>query len=135
MNALKPTADKIRLRQFGLIMGAMLVLFFGLLIPWIWDLGLPVWPWIAAAVFVGLGLAAPGALGPIYWVWMKIGDVVGWINQRLILGVLFFGIFLPMGLVMRSLRKDPMSRRFDRNAQSYRVRSRQPKMENLERPF
>jgi hypothetical protein len=135
MNALKHTADKTRLRQFGLIMGAMLVLFFGLLIPWIWDLGLPVWPWAAATVFVLLGLAAPGALGPVYSVWMKIGDVVGWINQRLILGVLFFGIFLPMGLVMRSFRKDPMSRRLDSNAQSYRVRSRQPKMENLERPF
>jgi hypothetical protein len=135
MNALKHTTDKTRLRQFGLIMGAMLVLFFGLLIPWIWDLGLQGWPWAAATVFVGLGLAAPGALGPIYSVWMKIGDVVGWINQRLILGVLFFGIFLPMGLVMRSFRPDPMSRRLDRNAQSYRVRSRQPKIENLERPF
>jgi len=135
MNAVKPTVGKTRLRQFGLIMGAMLVLFFGLLIPWIWDLGLPLWPWAAAAVFVGLGLASPGALGPIYSVWMKIGDVVGWINQRLILGVLFFGIFLPMGLVMRSFRTDPMSRRLDSNAQSYRVRSRQPKIENLERPF
>lgn len=135
MNPTQSIVDKPRLRQFGLIMGAMLVVFFGLLIPWIWDLSLPVWPWIAAAVFAALGLAAPGMLRPVYAVWMKFGDAIGWLNQRLILGLMFYGLFLPMGLAMQLLRKDPMARKLDRDARTYRVPSRQPKKENLERPF
>jgi len=135
MNPAEYTVDKSRLRQFGLIMAAMLVLFFGLLVPWLWDLAPPAWPWFASATFVALGLVAPGTLKPVYSVWMKFGDVVGWVNQRLIMGVLFYGIFWPMGLVMRLFREDPMARKLDENTPSYRVPSQQPKRENLERPF
>lgn len=123
-----------QLRQFGLIMAGMITLFFALLIPWIWGIALPLWPWVVAGVFAAVALIAPGLLKPVYQVWMKIGHVLGWINTRLILGIVFFLIFVPVGLVMR-LMKDPMRRKLHEPVESYRVESKQPVTENLERPF
>lgn len=128
-----PMDDKA-LRQFGLIMAGMIAVFFGLLIPWIWDFSSPSWAWIVAAVFLLLALAWPRGLAPVYKVWMKIGAVLGWINTRLILGIVFFLIFVPFGLVMR-LFKDPMRRRLHQPVDSYREPSSQPQTKNLTRPF
>lgn len=52
---------------------------------------------------------------------MHIGHVLGAINTRIILGTLFFLVITPTGLLMLLLGKDPMARRFDQEARSYRV--------------
>lgn len=122
------------LRGFGLLMAAMLLLSFGLLIPWLWGLAWPLWPWLAALAFAGLGVGRPRALLPVHRAWHRIGLVVGWINARLLLALVFFVIMLPIGLVMRRF-SDPLSRRFDADAASYRVPSAQPKTVNLDKPF
>ena len=71
-------------------------------------------------------LLLPRSLGPVYRVWMAIGQILGWINTRLILGVLFYGLFTPMGLAMRLLGKDAMRRKLEGDSDSYRV-VRQPR--------
>jgi hypothetical protein len=52
---------------------------------------------------------------------MTLGHVLGWINTKIILGVVFYGLFTPMGLVMRLLGNDPMRQRLEPEAASYRV--------------
>ncbi len=42
--------SRTELRNFGLLMGAMLIAFFGLLIPLLWVLSWPLWPWIAGSL-------------------------------------------------------------------------------------
>lgn len=123
------------LRSFGLIMGGMISVFFGLLIPWIWDLKWPMWPFIVAAAFVLVALAAPKLLTPIYHVWMKIGQVLGFINTRIILGLVFFTIFFPFALALKLLGKDPMARKLDAKIKSYRVKSKLPDADHLRRPY
>ena len=124
------------LRNFGLIMAGMIVLFFGGLIPWIWDIRpWPRWPWLLAGVFATTGLLLPAVLGPVYRAWMKLGAGLGWVNSRIILGIVFYGFVLPMGLVMRLFGKDPMRRKLDSNQVTYRVPSKQPPRDQLERPF
>lgn len=127
-------ATRAELRQFGLIMAAMLILFFGGLIPWIWGWAWPVWPWIAAALFASAALVFPRGLGPIHWLWLRIGFALGWINSRIILDIAFFGMILPIGLLLR-LFHDPMAKRLEPNLQTYRRPSKQPVNENLEKPF
>lgn len=122
------------LRKFGLVTAAMLVLFFDILIPWIWGIALPVWPLIAASVLILMALLAPKTLGPVYIVWMKFANVLGWVNTRIILGVIFYVIFMPVGLIVRTV-SDPMRRKSNDDANSYREESRQPKVENMERPY
>jgi hypothetical protein len=127
--------DRKQLRQFGLVMAGGLTLIFGLLIPWLWDHSFPLWPWIAGAVFAGAGLAIPSALAPIFRVWMKIGHGLGWINTRIILGLVFFVIFMPVALVLGIFHKDPMTRRFEPERRSYRIPSTAPPPKQMERPF
>jgi len=75
--------DKKTLREFGFVFAGGLVVFFGLLIPWIfdkpwvWQEGGARWPWVGAAVFAGTGLILPQALRSIYLLWMKIGHALG----------------------------------------------------------
>ncbi len=129
-----PKLTPAELRKFGLVTAAMVLVFFELLIPWIWDLDWPIWPLIVAGILVLFALIAPAALGPFYKVWMKFAEILGWINTRIILGFIFYVFFLPFGLVMR-LFNDPMRRKLDDTQNTYRVISKSPKTENLEKPF
>jgi hypothetical protein len=127
--------DKQELRKFGLVFAGMFILIFGLLLPWIWDKSSPMWPWIVAAVFVAAALLVPMALGPVYRLWMKIGHVLGWINTRIILGVMFFLIFAPVALLLRLLGKDMLKQRLDTSATTYRIASEQLPRDRMERPY
>ena len=130
-----PAPDRQELRSFGLIFATGLVLIFGLLLPWLAEKPWPSWPWIVAAGFAGCALVLPQALKPVYFLWMKIGHVLGWINTRIILGVVFFIIFAPVALLLRLLGKDPMHRRLDAQTSTYRVNSEKPPRERMERRF
>jgi Saxitoxin biosynthesis operon protein SxtJ len=113
------------LRKFGLIVGG-LFLVIGLW-PLVWrGEGLRLWALGFGGLLVSLGLLAPAVLDPLFKVWMKVGHVLGWINTRIILGILFYGLITPMGLVMRLFGWDAMRRMLVRDAQTYRV-VRQPR--------
>ena len=122
------------LRKYGLVTGAMLILFFDLLIPWIWGIAMPKWPLIAAAILAAMALIFPASLRPVYTVWMRFAEALGWVNTRIILSVIFFLLFFPVGMIMR-LFNDPMRRKLDESADSYRIPSNPPKPENMERPY
>jgi len=130
-----PVLDRSGLRKFGFTTGAIVIVLFGFLLPWIFSLKWPTWPWFLAAVFFIIAAAAPLALNPFYKVWMRFGLIMGWINTRIILFIIFFGIFFIVGLIMRVFRRDPMSRRVEKDSASYRVASTQQAKEHLERPY
>ena len=123
------------LRKFGLITGAIVIVLFGLLLPWVFDYSWPVWPWVFAGISCFWGLVHPDSLFIIYRAWMKFGHIAGWINTRIILGIMFFAIFFPAGLLMRIFAKDPMARKLDDAAQSYRVASEIPEKDHVERLY
>jgi len=111
---------KKRLRSFGLTVGGIF------LVIGMWPLmrrGLDVrlWAMILGGVLVLPGLIMPTILRQPYKYWMKLAHVLGWINTKVILTVMFYVVFTPAAFVMRLLRKDPMNRRFDPNADTYRV--------------
>jgi len=123
------------LRSFGLIFATGTLLIFGLLLPWLLDKPWPTWPWVVAGVFSITGLLLPQLLRPVYWLWMKFGAVVGWINTRLILGITFVLFFIPVALAFRMLGKDPMRRKLEPSASSYRINSERLPRERMEKPF
>lgn len=131
--AIAPTPPE--LRTFGLLFSGLLCLFFGLLLPWLWGFGLPVWPWPVAALLVVGALLKPVLLAPLYQVWMKIAAVLGWINTRLLMVIIFYGMILPVGLVMRLGGRDALARRFDPQAATYRIERTPPPPDHLRRPF
>jgi hypothetical protein len=129
------TMSKKSLREFGLVTAGMIALVFGLLIPWIWDAAWPLWPWILAVLLGTISLVMPNILQPVHHWWMKLAHVLGWINTRILLSLVFFLILSPIALILRLLGKDPMHRKFDPAEQSYRVESKTPPENHMERPF
>lgn len=118
-------ADSKELRNFGLIVGGIF-LVIGLW-PLVWrGEGMRMWAVGLAGLLIPLGLLVPTVLAPVFRVWMKVGHVLGWINTRIILGILFYGLITPMGVVMRLFGWDAMRRVLVRDAQTYRV-VRQPR--------
>jgi F0F1-type ATP synthase assembly protein I len=127
--------NKQELRKFGLTTGAIVAVLFGLLLPWLFDHVWPTWPWVVAAALWIWAILLPATLEPVYHGWMKVGHVLGWINTRIILGVMFYTVFFLVGLIMKVLGNDPMSRKIDKAAISYRVVSRPRNKNHVERPF
>jgi hypothetical protein len=123
------------LRTFGLVTGAVFVGLFGLALPWLRRATLPRWPWIVAVPLILLALAAPGALRGVYRIWMRFGRVLGAVNSRIILAILFFLVITPAGLVMRLLGRDPLARQFDQDAASYRLPAEPNEVSSMEKPF
>lgn len=123
------------MRQFGLILSAGLMGLFGGLFPLIFGREIAAWPWIVGSLILIPTLIMPRALKILYLPWMKFGAVMGWINTRIILGVIYFVLITPIGLVMRLCGHDPMRRRYDPNLKSYRRISEQRSIQHMERPF
>src|SRR5688572_28637161 len=130
-----PELDRKGLRDFGLLTGAIFAALFGVLFPWLFERSWPVWPWVVLALLGGIGLLAPLALKPIYKVWMRLGLLLGRVTTPLILGIVFFLIISPIGLVRRLKRTDAMARSFDEQAPSYRVPTSAKPTNHFERPF
>lgn len=123
------------LRKFGLVTGVIVAVLFGLLLPWIFNYSWPTWPWIVSGISCFWGMAHPGSLFVVYRMWMKFGHIAGWINTRIILGIMFYFIFFPTGILMRLISKDPMARKLDSTAESYRIVSESLDKNHIERPF
>lgn len=129
------TLDAAGYRKFGLVSSAIMVVLFGLAIPWLFSFNFPRWPWIFAGVLVGWALLLPTTLKPVYIGWMKFGNMMNWINTRILLGIVFYGLILPMGLVLRVFGKDPMKRQLSDSITSYRVESQKEAKDNVEHPY
>jgi hypothetical protein len=130
-----PELDRKGLRDFGLVTGAILAVIFGLFFPWLLDRPTPRWPWVIAGVLGIMGLAAPMALRPIYTGWMKFGLFMSRITTPIIMGAVFYMVVSPIGLILKILGKDQLSRRLDKAATTYRVTSASAPSKRLEKPF
>ena len=73
----------------------------------------------ASAGFLLLGLILPVVLKPIQKVWMILALLLGWIMTRVILSVMFFLLFFPIGHVAKLFGKDLLGLKFDPEAESY----------------
>jgi hypothetical protein len=130
-----PELDRKGLREFGLMTGAVVVAIFGLFFPWLLELNWPVWPWIIAAPLWSLALVYPLWLRRVYRGWMRFGLLASRVMTPLVLGIVFFGMILPIALIWRLTGNDPMRRSLDPNQKSYRVQSIKSPKEKLEKPF
>jgi hypothetical protein len=123
------------LRNFGFISGAFVAILFGLLLPWFFAHSIPLWPLMFSATLSASALLHPPLLAPVYKCWMIVGQTLGWINTRIILGVIFYILLLPIGLMMRLFGKDPMARKLNREEISYRILCPPKNIQQVKEPF
>lgn len=103
-------AVRDRERSFGLSVGAVCGLLAGVS-AWRGHT-LPA----AGLGFVAVGLIVPALLRPLLLrrpstVWWRFAEALAWVNGRVLLSLLFFGLLTPLGCVMRLGGWDPMHRR------------------------
>ena len=55
-----------------------------------------------------LGILRPALLLYLYIAWMKLGHILGWVNSRIILGLVFLIVLIPISIVMKSIGHDPL---------------------------
>jgi hypothetical protein len=77
------------------------------------------WSLVVAGGFLGVALIRPALLAPAKRLWLAFGLLLHRVSSPLVLGVLFFLLFMPMGLLMKALGKDPLRLRWDSSASSY----------------
>lgn len=126
---------KDNLRRFGLITGLMVAVVFGLLLPWISQFHYPVWPWGVGLFLAGWALISPLSLRYLYTSWMRLAEILGWINSRIILAVAFYFLFFPISIVLRLVGHDPLQRKFDKATDTYRILSKHRDSNHLRRPY
>ena len=127
--------DRAGLRRYGLMMSSVIALLFGLALPWLLSRPWPICPWVLAAAFLLAAMLAPSALAPVYNAWMRLGLMLGWINSRIILSVLFFLIITPTGWLLRLFGKDPMQRQRQPQQSSYRTPSKATRPDHMNHPY
>jgi hypothetical protein len=104
-------------RAFGIVFA---VVFLAIaIVPWLFGGSFRLWSLGVAAVFGVIAFAAPGVLAPLNRVWLKFGLLLHRIVSPVVLGIMFFLVVTPIGLLMRMLGKDPLRLRFDRGASTY----------------
>jgi hypothetical protein len=116
----KPTTGKKELRSFGLLVGAVFTVIG------VWPLllrgdALRLWAIGLGGVLILLGGISPGVLAPVHTVWVRVGHALGWINTRILLGLVFYGLVTPIGILFRLMRKDVMRQAVAHDSPTYRM--------------
>ena len=109
--------EKSDWQKFGIIIGLILLIIAGFLFSKENE---------SFQIFLAFGLAffsasitIPFILKPIYWLWMFLGTIFGWVMTRLILSILFYTVFTPIGLILKLFGKQFLDLRWDKSKESY----------------
>lgn len=111
-------------RSFGLVMGAA----FAILALWPLASGglVRMWSAYVAIAFAILAVLRPAVLHGANRLWARLGLLMGVVVSPVVLGVLFYLVFAPMGLAMRAFGKDPLRLALDRDATTYWIEREPP---------
>jgi hypothetical protein len=85
-----------------------------------------IWFVIISLIFLILGLLNSKILSPLNQFWFKFGIFLGKMISPLIMGIIFFLMVTPIGLIMRLLGKDLLNLKYNVN-KSYWVEKKGPK--------
>ena len=111
-------AESKRLRSFGLLVGGILTLLGAW--PALFRHAPPrLWLIVPGVLLAAAGAALPSSLKHPYRAWMGLAHVLGWVNTRILLFVIFYVVLTPLAFVRRRMGKDSMRRRFDPNLDTY----------------
>ena len=116
--------NKTTNRSFGI------VFFIVFLIVSLWPLlnneQIRYWVLFISILFLILGIINSKVLTPLNKIWFKFGLFLGKIISPFVMGIIFFLVVTPIGLLMRIIKKDLLNLRFNKN-KSYWIEKGGPK--------
>lgn len=104
-------------RSFGIVFAVVFAIIA--LFPLLFGGALRWWSVVIALAFLALALLAPATLAPLNRIWMRFGLLLHKIVSPIVLGIMFFLVVTPIGLLMRATGKDPLRLRPDKSARTY----------------
>ena len=112
-------------RSFGLVFFVvfLIIAFYPLLN----DKSINTWSLIVSLIFLTLGLINSKLLNPLNKVWFKFGLFLGKIISPIIMGLIFFLVVTPIGLLMRFFGKDVLNLKLNKKKSSYWIEKGGPK--------
>ena len=119
--------DEIKIgsnRSFGIVFFVVFLLIT--LYPLTYAGEIRIWSLIISIIFLILGLLNSKILAPLNKIWFKFGILLGKIVSPMIMGVIFFLVVTPIGLIMRLLGKDVLNLKYNKN-KSYWIEKNGPK--------
>lgn len=130
----RPVATLKEIRSFGFFLSLLVVLIFAGLMPWLFNQSIFLWPFVVSTVTALLALLAPSTLRPLHSLFIKLGTLLGFTNTRILLFIIFFGLFLPVSIIMWLVRRDILGRK-PSTVDSYRKPSQPRLRDHFERPY
>ncbi len=107
------------LREFGFLIVFGFPFFLGWLLPFLSGHLFRYWTlWISIPILI-FTIFSPKSLIYVYKFWMFLGQILGWVNSRIILGLIYVAVLQPIALFMCILRYDPLRKNQNSN-DSYR---------------
>ena len=89
----------------------------------------------AASIFLLITLIRCDALLPLNKLWMRFGFLLGMIVSPIVLGIIFFGLFTPIAMLMRLGGRDELRLKFRQKASHWITRSEPIKSESFKHQF
>ena len=99
-------------RSFGIVFFIVFLLIA--LYPLLKDNDLRIWSLIISFIFLILGLINSKILTPLNRLWFKFGLLLGKFISPLIMGIIFFAVVTPIGIIMRLLKKDLLNLKYNK---------------------
>ena len=125
--------NKKQLIEFGILLGIGFPFFIGWLIPFFHGNDFKIWSLFIGLPFVLISFIKPSLLRIFYKKWIKLGNILGFLNSHVILGFIFFFVLLPISIFMKILGHDPLNKSFSA-IKTYKVENKNYKT-NLNKIF
>ena len=107
--------DEIKIssnRSFGIVFFIVFLLIA--LYPLLKDSDLRIWSLVISFIFLILGLINSKILTPLNRLWFKFGLLLGRFISPIIMGIIFFLVVTPIGIIMRLLKKDLLNLKYNK---------------------
>ena len=111
-------------KSFGIVF--FIVFFIIAIYPLLNHNELRLWSLIISIIFLILGLLNSKLLTPLNKIWFKFGILLGKIISPLVMGLIFFFVVTPIGILMRILKKDLLNLKFNKKT-TYWIEKNDPK--------
>ena len=111
-------------RSFGIVFFVVFILIA--IYPLTNDENIRIWSIIVSLVFLILGLFNSKILTPLNIIWSKFGIFLGKIVSPLVMGVIFFFVVTPTGLLMKIFKKDLLNLKYN-DDDTYWIKKNEPK--------
>ena len=111
-------------RSFGIVFFIVFLLIS--IYPLINNENVRIWSLVASLIFLVLGILNSNILSPLNKLWFKFGIFLGKIISPIIMGIIFFLVVTPIGLIMRLIGKDVLNLKYSDN-KSYWIEKTGPK--------